>query len=349
MSRSLAFLPFVFLTVVSWGNYGVLMHHGNQAMGGDAVRPFIGVGFAYFVIAVLVPLLILSVKGEKGTWSRDGIILSLVAGAVGALGALGVIVAFSAGLNRFTSCLWCLVALGHQHTGHHGNVDRFGSGSTCIHFGHLDGGTRRRWRTVLQAVTGTCFETRSRDGCWDVCRGAESGDSAGCGPEFAADYRSDRGRRGFVGIVWAGVAQGTDEDGRQPPASVFVRWNCLFCDGGGRAAVVAHGVAHQRPVGYAWRLMELGGGTAGALDALGIIYAFNFGGKPIFVMPLVFGLAPILNTITTLTENKSWGHIDLYFVAALLITICGAVTVLVTAPKPAAKPAPAPEPQPTAS
>ncbi len=96
-------------------------------------------------------------------------------------------------------------------------------------------------------------------------------------------------------------------------------------------------------------LWSLAGGTAGALGALGIIYAFNFGGKPIFVMPLVFGLAPILNTITTLTENKSWGHIDLYFVAALLITICGAVTVLVTAPKPAAKPAVVPDPQPSVS
>ena len=31
------------------------------------------------------------------------------------------------------------------------------------------------------------------------------------------------------------------------------------------------------------------GGTFGAVGALGIIMAFNFGGKPVFVMPLVFG------------------------------------------------------------
>ncbi len=92
------------------GNYGVLMHHGNQAMGAmQCVRLSVS-GFAYFVIAVLVPLLILSVKGEKGTWSRDGIILSLVAGTVGALGALGVIVAFSAGAKPSMSCRLCLVA-----------------------------------------------------------------------------------------------------------------------------------------------------------------------------------------------------------------------------------------------
>jgi hypothetical protein len=94
MSKAFAFLPFVFLTIICWGNYGVLMHHGKVLMG-DALRPFVGVGFAYFAIAVLVPTALLAIKGEKGNWSRNGVILSLLAGAVGALGALGVILAFS--------------------------------------------------------------------------------------------------------------------------------------------------------------------------------------------------------------------------------------------------------------
>jgi len=90
--------------------------------------------------------------------------------------------------------------------------------------------------------------------------------------------------------------------------------------------------------GMAW---SLAGGAAGAIGALGIIYAFNFGGKPIFVMPLIFGMAPVMNTFTTLTENASWGRIEPSFIIALLITIGGAVTVLIFAPKPApvAKPA----------
>lgn len=46
-------------------------------------------------------------------------------------------------------------------------------------------------------------------------------------------------------------------------------------------------------------LWSLAGGAAGALGALGIVLAFHFGGKPIFVMPVVFGLAPIVNTVTT--------------------------------------------------
>lgn len=63
MNRAFAFLPFVLLTVICWGNYGPLMHHGKVSMG-DALRPFVGVGFAYFAIAVLVPLALLLTKGE---------------------------------------------------------------------------------------------------------------------------------------------------------------------------------------------------------------------------------------------------------------------------------------------
>jgi hypothetical protein len=83
-------------------------------------------------------------------------------------------------------------------------------------------------------------------------------------------------------------------------------------------------------------IWSLAGGAAGAIGALGIIYAFNFGGKPIFVMPLIFGMAPVMNTVTTLTENGSWGQIGPKFLAALVVTIAGAVTVLIFAPKPAA-------------
>ena len=42
--------------------------------------------------------------------------------------------------------------------------------------------------------------------------------------------------------------------------------------------------------GMMWSILA---GSAGAMGALGIIMAFNYGGKPIFVMPLVFGFAPV--------------------------------------------------------
>jgi hypothetical protein len=87
--------------------------------------------------------------------------------------------------------------------------------------------------------------------------------------------------------------------------------------------------------GVIWSLL---GGTAGALGALGIIYAFNSGGKPIFVMPLVFGCAPVVNTLTEIVWRGLYGKISNYFFLSLGLVILGAVTVLVCAPRTKPKP-----------
>ncbi len=94
-------LPFVLLftalTFFSWGVYGILMHKGQDAMDHSYLRPFIGVGFAYFLIAVLGAGSLSGNGKEKGYWSAFGSVLSFLAGAVGALGALGVILAMAFG------------------------------------------------------------------------------------------------------------------------------------------------------------------------------------------------------------------------------------------------------------
>lgn len=45
------------------------------------------------------------------------------------------------------------------------------------------------------------------------------------------------------------------------------------------------------------------GGTLGALGAACIIWAFQQGGKPIYVMPLVFAGAPVVNAIITMSTH----------------------------------------------
>jgi hypothetical protein len=80
-------------------------------------------------------------------------------------------------------------------------------------------------------------------------------------------------------------------------------------------------------------LWSLAAGAAGAIGALGIIMAFTVGGKPIYVMPLVFGCAPIVNTLVTITHEETWQQVPALFFAALLLVVAGAVTVLVFAPK----------------
>ena len=42
------------------------------------------------------------------------------------------------------------------------------------------------------------------------------------------------------------------------------------------------------------------GGALGAVGAVCIIYAFRNGGSPMFVMPIVFGLAPLINVLYTM-------------------------------------------------
>jgi hypothetical protein len=81
------------------------------------------------------------------------------------------------------------------------------------------------------------------------------------------------------------------------------------------------------------------------MGALGIILAFTYGGKPIFIMPLVFGFAPVINTIASIVEKGKFDSLNAMFAGSLMLGILGAVTVLLNAPKaaPHGKPAGAPE------
>jgi drug/metabolite transporter (DMT)-like permease len=93
-------LAFALLTVVSWGVYGIFLHTGQVAMA-DPVngryKAFLFVGIAYFLTAVLAPLILLIAKGAAFTgYTPRGMWWSLLAGIVGAIGAFGVLLAFGA-------------------------------------------------------------------------------------------------------------------------------------------------------------------------------------------------------------------------------------------------------------
>ncbi len=97
---SLTWLVWVLMTVASWGVYGIFLHTGQTAMA-DPVngryKAFLFVGVAYFLTAVLAPLLLLMFRGADWTLPGRGSTWSLVAGLVGAAGAFGVLLAFGAG------------------------------------------------------------------------------------------------------------------------------------------------------------------------------------------------------------------------------------------------------------
>ncbi|HYO24859.1 MAG TPA: hypothetical protein VEQ85_07910, partial [Lacipirellulaceae bacterium] len=90
----------------------------------------------------------------------------------------------------------------------------------------------------------------------------------------------------------------------------------------------ASSFAHVK--GTFWSMMA---GSAGAVGALGIIMAFNFGGKPVFVMPLIFGGAPVVATIVSTASAGLMGELHALFFAGLILVIAGSAMVLVFAPK----------------
>jgi hypothetical protein len=49
--------------------------------------------------------------------------------------------------------------------------------------------------------------------------------------------------------------------------------------------------------------IAIAAGTLGALGAVCIIYAFRAGASPIYVMPLVFGGAPLVNVLVSLAAH----------------------------------------------
>ncbi len=71
--------------------------------------------------------------------------------------------------------------------------------------------------------------------------------------------------------------------------------------------------------------------VAGALGAIGaacIIWAFKTGGLPIYVMPLVFGGAPIINVIVTAIIHPPKSPLNPMLFVGFLLASVGAAMVL---------------------
>ena len=70
---------------------------------------------------------------------------------------------------------------------------------------------------------------------------------------------------------------------------------------------------------------------AGALGAVGagcIIYSFRFGGLPVYVMPLVFGGAPLVNVLVSMVIHPPKAPINPLMYAGFALVSVGAGMVL---------------------
>jgi len=92
----MSWIYFVLGAVVSWGLYGPMIHKGQVALG-NPLKAFLFVGFAYFLVAVLIPAASLASQGQLKDFNAGGMMTATFAGVLGALGAICVIYSFRAG------------------------------------------------------------------------------------------------------------------------------------------------------------------------------------------------------------------------------------------------------------
>jgi uncharacterized membrane protein len=70
------------------------------------------------------------------------------------------------------------------------------------------------------------------------------------------------------------------------------------------------------------------GGALGALGAIFIIYAFKNGGQAAYVMPLVFGGAPVINVLYSMWAHPTKGDINPLLWVGMALVPVGAGLVL---------------------
>lgn len=101
-------LWFVLLTILTWGAYIPTIHSGQKGfITPDSpigpMRAFMFVGVAYFLLAIIVPgVLVFGMKQEPAIFPVKGMGWSTAAGMLGAIGALGVILALTNGGKPYT-------------------------------------------------------------------------------------------------------------------------------------------------------------------------------------------------------------------------------------------------------
>lgn len=342
MQGPLLIIASICLTILSWGLYGPTLHRGQDGMAlvdGEfaRLRPLMCVGLAYFLIAVIVPTALLWTRGEKGKWTLTGSVTSLLAGCLGAGGALGIITAFTFGgrpsyvmplvfggapvVNAFITIFLAkkLKEIGPV----------FLAGLLMVVMGavvvlifkpaphkHVDPTLVEKVETVdsppaNKNVPGGNLALQILATCGVMLCWGSYGPVLHKGQ--AAMGQSKLRPLLCVGLSYFLIA-------------VLVPWMLL----GGP-------VDEASEFNWSGTLWSLGGGALGAFGALGIIMAFTFGGRPVYVMPLVFGGAPVITTIEALTVGGGLQRMTPIglggFLAGLMLVIAGAALVLIFAPK----------------
>jgi drug/metabolite transporter (DMT)-like permease len=291
-------IAFVALAGLCWGTYVPLVAQGGRELGRNSYASFLCVGLAYFLLAVLFPVGIMTARGKWPRWTASGVTFASLAGLAGALGALGVILAtvefrgpriFVAPLifalapviNTVFSLFWHPdrgpLAFGMPHEKPHPTL----------------------YAGILLAAVGAALVLFSK----------EYGEA-----RHAATQQQATGWEWVIFVAMAGLCWGTyvpliAQGGKELKNS----YASFLCVGGAyllTAVLVPVIVLSARGSWPTWTTPEglnrgaifaTLSGTAGALGALCVIFATSeFKGPKIFVAPLIFALAPVINTVFSL-------------------------------------------------
>lgn len=281
------------------------------------LRPFVCVGLAYFLIGVIVPVVWLHYFGEKGDWTITGLIWSLAGGALGAIGALGIILAFKFGGRP----IYVMPLV-------------FGGAPVINAFLTIYLAGRMKeigpWflagliMVVLGAVTVLLSGPRAASHA-----SLETADIGTWVARLLAIALAILSWGAYGPVLHRGQAS-MHHSRLRPLLCVGLAYFAI-------AVVVPNMILAEFPehstYGSLGTLWSMAGGAFGAVGALGIIMAFNFGGRPIYVMPLVFGGAPVINTLVSTVAQGQLGNMGALFLAGLILVIAGAAMVLTLAPR----------------
>lgn len=338
MTQFLGMLAAILLTAFCWGVYGPVLHEGQHFMG-SRLRPFVGVGIAYFLIAVIVPTVLLARGGEKGAWTFTGVLWSAIAGTCGALGALGVILALAAGGNPIYVMPLIFGGAPVVNTLLSAWMNRaFGELKAFFLAGLL--------LVITGAVTVLIFKPQPADHAPAAARvdAEEEADKPAPLPVAKKVERSaERILEVLLGVALTVVCWGAYGPvlHRGQAGMQGSRLRPLLCIGLAYFLIaVLVPLALLGPLGDSgtwnfWGITwSIAGGALGAVGALGTILAFTLGGKPFTVMPVVFGFAPVINTLTSsVLQGIPLAGVSPFFLAGMLIVGVGAATVLAFGPR----------------
>jgi len=351
MMQFLGMLAAIALTAFCWGVYGPVLHFGREAMHSN-LRPFMCVGLAYFVIAVIVPLALLARGGERGGWTSKGVLWSMLAGTAGSLGALGVIIALGFGgkpiyvmpLVFGGAPVVNTLLTAFMNRGFDQLKAPFLAGLILVITGAVTVLVFKPQPQAHAAPAAVAVEAQkaSADDA-----SAEAAPIDAVRTETAKPATVEKKAERFLEILLS-IAMAMFSWGAYGPvlhrgqaAMGGSRLRPLICIGAAYFLIaVLVPLALLVPMGDkgTWEitgtLWSLGAGSVGALGALGTILAFACGGKPFTVMPVVFGCAPVINTLTTLAlAHTPTTAISPWFLAGLLVVAAGAATVLAFGPR----------------